>query len=86
MYEPKPLFIPPNASAEVKFLAQYIADELRQVSAAAHTPVDVVRLNVLHVAPAKPQATDLARADGTDWDPGAGRGVYEYDGAAWNKL
>lgn len=25
-------------------------------------------------------------ADGTDWNPGAGQGVYTYYGAAWHKL
>ena len=25
-------------------------------------------------------------ADGTDWDPGSGEGIYAYYGAAWNHL
>jgi hypothetical protein len=25
-------------------------------------------------------------ADGTNWDPGAGAGLYQYLGAAWVKL
>jgi hypothetical protein len=25
-------------------------------------------------------------ADGTNWDPGSGVGLYEYDGSTWNKL
>lgn len=32
-----------------------------------------------HVAPPRPQNGKLYFADGTDWDPGSGRGVYIYD-------
>ena len=39
-----------------------------------------------HVAPAKPRTGLIVLADGTDWDPGAGAGVYCYYGSAWNKL
>ncbi len=39
----------------------------------------------------EPKATILrkgmiAYADGTNWNPGAGEGVYYYNGAAWVKL
>lgn len=33
----------------------------------------------VHAEPARPQDGQLAYADGTDWDPGAGKGVYRYD-------
>lgn len=37
-------------------------------------------------APAKLAAGMVIFADGTTWDPGAGRGVYWYDGSTWNLL
>lgn len=36
----------------------------------------------LHVAPSRPQGGKLYFADGTDWNPGSGRGMYVYDEGA----
>lgn len=41
---------------------------------------------VLYAAPAKPRESDIVFADGTTWNPGAGRGLYQYVGGAWAKL
>jgi len=41
---------------------------------------------ITSVAPAKEVEGMLRYADGTAWDPGAGKGVYVYDGTAWVKL
>jgi len=41
---------------------------------------------VLHIAPPKPREGMVRFADGTDWNPGSGAGIYEYRGAAWHKL
>lgn len=38
------------------------------------------------VAPERPQEGDLSFADGTNWNPGSGAGLYEYRGGTWNKL
>lgn len=46
----------------------------------------VEQLQVRYEAPAKPREGRLVYADGTHWNPGAGKGVYYYDGAAWVKL
>jgi hypothetical protein len=42
----------------------------------------------LHVAPARSQPGDLVLADGTDWDPGAGAGLYRRNelNTAWVHL
>lgn len=37
-------------------------------------------------APDKPKEGLTMFADGTLWNPGAGRGLYLYSGAAWTKL
>jgi hypothetical protein len=37
----------------------------------------------LHAEPKKPRTGLLVFADGTDWDPGAGRGIYYYDFPNW---
>ena len=37
----------------------------------------------LDVEPDKPREGDLRYADGTNWDPGSGAGLYRYTAAAW---
>lgn len=38
------------------------------------------------VAPSKPQQGRLVEADGSNWDPGRGEGIYFFDGTSWKKL
>lgn len=45
-----------------------------------------LRLRVLHAAPTKYRTGTMVYADGTDWNPGAGEGVYVRTSAAWVKL
>ncbi len=40
----------------------------------------------LNAAPAKPRGGMVVYADGTNWNPGAGEGIYAYYGGVWNKL
>lgn len=46
----------------------------------------LMQWQILYAAPQNPQTGMLAWADGTTWNPGAGAGLYEYRGGAWNKL
>ncbi len=48
--------------------------------------VDALELRPVHVAPDKPREGMIVFADGTDWNPGAGKGVYTYLSGAWSKL
>lgn len=41
---------------------------------------------VTHVAPAKPLQNMIRIADGTDWNPGSGAGIYIYVGSSWIPL
>jgi hypothetical protein len=43
-------------------------------------------LEFLHVAPEKPRLGQIVGADGTDWDPGSGQGIYCYYNSTWNHL
>lgn len=40
----------------------------------------------LDVAPSKPREGMVYGADGTNWNPGSGQGVYCYYGSAWHLL
>ena len=43
-------------------------------------------IDVTYVAPAKLQEGMIRFADGTRWNPGAGRGYYSYENGGWHKL
>ena len=59
-------------------------DRVRQFTEQPTFPY--VQLEELHAAPAKLLVGMIVWADGTDWDPGSGAGVYWYDGSTWNLL
>ena len=42
--------------------------------------------DVSNAAPDKPRTGDIRYADGTDWNPGSGEGIYFYNGTAWVNL
>jgi len=39
-----------------------------------------------HIPPTKPSPGMIRLADGTDWNPGLGAGIYAYYAGVWNKL
>ena len=43
-------------------------------------------LRVQRAAPFCAQQYDIASADGAEWDPGAGRGVYQLHTTGWKRL
>ena len=79
MYAPEP--VPPLAD-----LPGYIVRELLRIAAnfAQIYEGDVVRPR--GSPPAKPREGMLAVADGVGWNPGAGKGLYEYKSGGWVKL
>lgn len=78
-----PRSLEPNA--DIDSLRRHLEQELNTIAQVLHEQ-DVVFLRVLYVEPLKPREGWLVFADGTEWDPGAGRGVYVYTGGAWSKL
>jgi len=59
----------------------YTRDEQNNI--ARSTATDTVQLQPQSVAPAKPRAGLLVEADGTNWNPGSGAGLYIYRAGAW---
>jgi len=51
-----------------------------------HADLKASLQDVRHTAPPKPREGMFAFADGTDWDPGSGRGLYQYVNTSWVKL
>lgn len=66
-------------------LRKWVQDEFYRL-AQALTVVDGVTYNVLFAAPAGPVAGMTVFADGTVWNPGGGRGLYEFRVSSWVKL
>lgn len=75
-------YSPGIVPTESEALRTFLVDELRTISEAMSTPIIEFR----NVAPAKPREGMLYGADGTNWNPGSGQGVYCYYGGAWTKL
>jgi hypothetical protein len=80
MYQPEP---PPQSLDD---LLRYVASELDRIGAAFSTPeFPYLKLQKHYSAPAKPEV-GVYFADGTQWNPGAGQGLYFYDGSTYTKL
>lgn len=77
MYTPRQFPVTPEQ------LSDYVQQELQNVAKAFVDPVDFVELKVHTVAPAKPRRARYYHADGTNWNPGSGEGLYRYTGSAW---
>jgi hypothetical protein len=57
-------------------LTGFLRRETLSLQQAAQRADDVVAFAILHAAPAKSFAGDVVYADGADWDPGSGEGLY----------
>lgn len=68
----------------IEDLVAYLRRELLRISGAFQ--YETIVLKELHNEPAKPSEGELANADGTDWNPGHGAGIYVYLNGTWNKI
>lgn len=65
----------------------FLLNELRKIAQeSSRINTEEVQFYVHHAEPIKKEAGLAVYADGTDWDPGSGKGLYEYDGSSWNYL
>lgn len=74
--------VPQDANALPAFLDQ----ELSEIERAQNEPVFILQLAVSNVPPPKVRLGMLVEADGTNWNPGAGAGLYVYRPAGWVKV
>lgn len=75
----------PPGTGELDDLEEFCEEEFGRIEESFNLQ-DFVQLTRLYVEPARPRDGLTVYADGTEWDPGSGEGVYTYYGAAWNKL
>jgi len=78
----------PNPINETSVLGIYLNAELQKLAAdLQNLEVDSVSFKVWNVEPDKPRAGQVYYADGTNWNPGSGEGLYlRLSGATWSKL
>jgi len=79
---------PNPAPVNPEDLPDYLFNELNRLGDILFN-LDTFRLEPTNVAPAKPRDGDIRYADGTNWNPGSGQGIYAYidDGSpSWEKL
>lgn len=80
-YTPKPL--PPPGS--INTLQQALERELKTIAEESYNN-KTVQYVTQNVAPTKPREGMTAYADGTNWNPGYGEGLYVFNGSAWVPL
>lgn len=78
-------YTPGIAPIDSAQLQRYVYDELLKASAAIQA-LAAGHLEQSYAAPLKPRDGDIRYADGTQWNPGAGAGVYWFDGSAWHSF
>lgn len=78
----------PNHLTPGTDLARQVEEELNRIaSVLQNQSVEFVTFEELHAEPAIRYDGMIVRADGTDWDPGTGQGVYVYiDGTGWVEI
>lgn len=81
IYEPDP---PPFDAGNAVFYAWQ--EFLKIAGALQNLQVPSITLDILHVAPTKVVEGLVVCADGTDWNPGSGAGLYMWKSGAWLKL
>ena len=66
-------------------LRQFVQDELEKISKELNETI-ALDLRTVHQEPKRPRDGMLVAADGSDWNPGAGPGTYEYVGGVWRRV
>ena len=76
----------PENPPEVAFLPEYIYREFLRISAEFDQIAEGRFLPIKYAEPSRPREGMLGVADGVEWNPGAGKGLYEYKSGSWSKL
>lgn len=76
---------PGDPPADVAQMQRFLREELLRLKAALDAVSDGF-LPVVYAPPAKPREGALRNADGVQWNPGSGAGLYRYGNNTWNYL
>lgn len=74
-----------------KYVSNYFGDDPQLPEEFRQIALSIEDLNHYHVPvadmpPLNPQKGQIVYANSTNWDPGAGSGLYSFDGTTWNKI
>lgn len=78
-------YFPRPTPIEAKTLPAYLKVELNNIAQAIRSFVSPIWAKQT-AEPVKPQEGMIVFADGTNWNPGSGKGIYYYNGTTWVKL
>lgn len=81
-YSPEPV----GPQVELQAFIEYVGRELSRIGGEFQLIEDGLMIPMRYSEPAKPREGMLAVADGTEWNPGSGKGLYEYRAGSWAKL
>lgn len=84
-YTPKPFTHSGTEDGNVS-LVQWIQGELEEIARSLNSGVQTRQFNPINSEPEKLTDGMVVYADGTDFNPGSGRGLYERKSGAWVKL
>lgn len=76
-------YVPVAQSESLAELGEAVDRELKRIEEALSGNQ---RLPTNSVEPQKPRGGDIVYADGTNWDPGGGEGLYIFGSSGWTKL
>lgn len=85
--DPSGLYSPEAIAADTppEQIVAFVLREFQKVADSAEFAL-VRNVEFLNVAPDKPREGMIRGADGANWNPGAGKGVYAYYTGAWHFL
>lgn len=75
----------PTGITTLADLVKFVRDQGIRIEAAIKA-LAAGHLDKLTAAPIKPRDGDIHYADGVNWNPGGGQGVYYFDGSGWVQL
>ena len=84
----KTRYTPGRVPVQGAELGRFLQGELERINDGLESPFTHQLLEKLNAEPARKLVgtAQIAYADGTNWDPGSGEGIYAYYGGAWHKL
>ena len=86
LYVPEsPLIVSEATPETLRSMIEWLMREHLRISLTFEQGV-VRHVEFLNAAPVRPREGMTIGADGTNWDPGSGQGVYTYYNSTWNNL
>ena len=78
--------LPQVSTPEGQEIVRFVREEFQHLTKRLNSPSET-RYEVSYVVPTRPRTGLVVYADGTEWDPGSGEGLYVYNSAgSWVAL